>query len=64
MMAGLECSVCPKGNSADPSVVAFFETANDVFMFFSHSPQLWAKMKEVCRRSLKMESATKMVCTC
>lgn len=43
----------------DPSVITFFETVNEVFTFFSHSPHRWAKMKTVCKRSLKMESATR-----
>lgn len=43
----------------DPSIVTFFGTVHEVFVFFSHSPQRWAKMKDVCEISVKMESATR-----
>jgi hypothetical protein len=37
----------------DPGVVTFFGPVNEVFVFFSHSPQRWAKMKDVCKRSIE-----------
>lgn len=43
----------------DPTIVTFFGTLQELFNFFAHSPQRWAKLKEIGAGSLKIESGTR-----
>ena len=46
-------------SQVDPTIVTFFGTVQELFNFFAHSPQRWAKLKEAGIGSLKMESSTR-----